>query len=471
MIPGMRMLISSLLKALPALGNVVVLQVFLFFMFAILGNQLFGGNMTRRCRLTDFPVRLPVDELNPHGEWPVTNEYLAAVLADPEAYRCLDGPLLEIDSDNFVKETSPWHEAQPCFWPVNTDDVQVCARPSYSGNHQCNSGETCGGNYDVYGNPRFLNTVVMEDALFQDALDYGFTTFDNIGYSALTFFQVITSEGWTNIMYMCMDSTQPAIAVVFYVAFVVFDSIFVMNLTLAVIADEFDIDDSVPCLPAAEKKMLQVTESSRFKPRVPWLYYIASHPLFSAFVMAVIFANTAVLSLDHYPMSDAMDADLEIINFALSCVFVAEMVIKVFGLGLLLYTQDRFNMFDAFVVLMGLLEMALSPPSFLFENQPKKGALSSLRSFRLLRVFKLARNWRSLRELLEMVGRALASIANFGVLLFIFIYIYALIGMQVRCSAPSSLVRCLAHQFVCLSSVLWKHDALRQQRVRDSLQH
>ncbi|KAG4062064.1 Sodium channel protein type 4 subunit alpha B [Phytophthora cactorum] len=428
MIPGMRVIISALLKALPALGNVVVLQVFLFFMFSILGNQLFGGDMTRRCRLTEFPVRLPVDELNPHGIWPVSSDYLSTVLANPEAYRCLDGPLLEVESGNFIKETSPWYSAQPCFWPVNPDDMQLCTRPSYSGNHQCMSGQTCGGNFDVFGNPRFLNDIVMEDALYQDALDYGLTTFDSLGHSAVTFFQVITSEGWTNIMYMCMDSTQPAIAVIFYLAFVVFDSIFVMNLTLAVISDEFNIDEAPAGLRAAEKKIPE--NHKRFKPRTPLLYYIASHPVFSSVVMYIIFANTAVLSLDHYPMSGTMDADLEIINFALTCVFVAEMIIKVAGLGIHLYTRDKFNLFDAFVVLMGLLEMALSPPSFMSENQPKKGSVSSLRSFRLLRVFKLARNWRSLRELLEMVGRALASIANFGVLLFIFIYIYALVGMQ-----------------------------------------
>ncbi|KAK1934630.1 Sodium channel protein 1 brain [Phytophthora citrophthora] len=433
MIPGMRSLISALLKALPALGNVLVLQVFLFFLFTILGNQLFGGNMTRRCRLTEFPVRLPVDELHPHGVWPVPDDVLTAVLADPPAYRCIDGPIVEIDSGDFIKKTSPWYRPQPCFWPVDTSDMQLCARPTYSGNHQCSAGNTCGGNYDAFGNARFLNDVVMEDALFQDALDYGFTTFDDIAHSFVTFFQVITSEGWTNIMYMCMDSTQPTIAILFYITFVIFDSIIVMNLTLAVIADEFNIDEPPPCLSAAEKMILQIKSAeaqARFKPRIPWLYCVASHPLFSAFIMVVIFANTAVLSLDHYPMSDIMDADLEIINFALSCVFVAEMLIKIIGLGPRLYARDRFNLFDAFVVTMGLLEMALSPPSFMSRNQPKKGSVSALRSFRLFRVFKLARNWRSLRELLEMIGRAVAGIANFGVLLFIFIYIYALIGMQ-----------------------------------------
>ncbi|GMF14726.1 unnamed protein product [Phytophthora lilii] len=391
--------------------------------------------MTRRCRLTDFPVRLPVDDLNPHGIWPITDNYLSEVLANPEIYRCIDGPILEVESDDFVKETSPWYSARPCFWPVNQNDMQLCAKTAYWGNHQSTSGETCGGNHDVYGNPRFLNDIVMKDALYLDAFDYGLTTFDHIGYSVVTFFQIITSEGWTNIMYMCMDSAQPIVAGMFYIAFVVFDSIFVMNLTLAVIADEFNIEEEGPNNPAAEKKLLHfkgTEDRSRVKSPIPWLYAIASHSTLSSFIMVVIFANTAVLSLDHYPISDKMDANLEIINFALSCVFVVEMVVKVLGLGLKMYARDRFNLFDAFVVIMGLLEMALAPPSLMSENQPKKGSVSALRSFRLLRVFKLARNWRSLRELLKMIWRALASIANFGVLLFIFIYIYALVGMQVR---------------------------------------
>ncbi|KAG2529910.1 hypothetical protein BBO99_00000965 [Phytophthora kernoviae] len=129
-------------------------------------------------------------------------------------------------------------------------------------------------------------------------------------------------------------------------------------------------------------------------------------------------------------MPAAMDANLEMVNFALSCIFVVEMVMKMFGLGLRLYARDRFNLFDAFIVTMGLLETIASPPSFMSKNQPKKGAVSALRSFRLFRVFKLARDWKSLRELLEMIARAVASITNFAVLLFLFIYIYALIGVQ-----------------------------------------
>ncbi|KAG6970072.1 hypothetical protein JG688_00005042 [Phytophthora aleatoria] len=274
----------------------------------------------------------------------------------------------------------------------------------------------------------------MDYALYRPSLDWGLTTFDNIGRAFFTIFQSITQEGWTIIMYMVMDSSQPTIGAIFFVVLIIFASFFVMNLTLAVISEEFNLDQK-PGKTAAQKreeerKAKLEKENAEKLAREHWLNAVVSHKLFAGFIMAVILANTAILALDHYPMPTKMDEDLEIVNFALSCVFVVEMVMKLFGLGLRQYSRDRFNLFDAFIVTMGILETVASPPSFMSSNPPKKGAVSALRSFRLFRVFKLARDWKSLRELLEMIIRAVASITNFGVLLFLFIYIYALVGVQ-----------------------------------------
>ncbi|KAG2787764.1 Sodium channel protein [Phytophthora cactorum] len=434
-IPGMRRLIAALLKALPALGNVVILQIFVFFIFGILGIQLFGGSMNRRCRLTSFPVKLPLDDMN-EAIWPVPKEYIEQVKANEEAYFCIDAPLLDYEDSagDYTKETSPWNTPQNCFWPVDEDDEFLCAAKGQAGNHACNIEKTCGSDYDAFGNPRFSHHKAMDYALYRPSLDWGLTTFDNIGRAFFTIFQSITQEGWTIIMYMVMDSSQPTIGAIFFVVLIIFASFFVMNLTLAVISEEFNLDQK-PGKTAAQKreeerKAKLEKENAEKLAREHWLNAVVSHKLFAGFIMAVILANTAILALDHYPMPTKMDEDLEIVNFALSCVFVVEMVMKLFGLGLRQYSRDRFNLFDAFIVTMGILETVASPPSFMSNNPPKKGAVSALRSFRLFRVFKLARDWKSLRELLEMIIRAVASITNFGVLLFLFIYIYALVGVQ-----------------------------------------
>ena len=69
------------------------------------------------------------------------------------------------------------------------------------------------------------------------------------------------------------------------------------------------------------------------------------------------------------------------------------MLIKLFGLGIKKYVMDGFNDFDAIIVIVGILDF------FHFGSR----AITVLRSFRLLRIFKIVRSWTSLRKLLQTV--------------------------------------------------------------------
>lgn len=257
-IPGMRKIVSSLLEALPALFNVVVLQIFVFFIFGILGIQVYSGHLHARCRLTPFPIKLPINS-NMTYEWPVSETYEALAVANPDNYRCLNVSNFDRETDGpWSKSSSPWATAQPCYWPVDPDDAALCSL-SGSGVKGCGSKRYCGSNYDAAGNSRFENSQVMKSPLFVQDLNWGFTSFDNIAAAFLTIFQSITMEGWTDIMYMCQDANNPVIAALFFILLIVFGSFFLLNLTLAVICDEFCIDDEdedeeVGGLPAIEEE-------------------------------------------------------------------------------------------------------------------------------------------------------------------------------------------------------------------------
>jgi voltage-dependent calcium channel L type alpha-1D len=59
--------------------------------------------------------------------------------------------------------------------------------------------------------------------------------------SMISIFQILTLEGWTNMMYNFMDVNESNILVVIYFCLVVlFGSFFAMNLILAAIMDSFD---------------------------------------------------------------------------------------------------------------------------------------------------------------------------------------------------------------------------------------
>ena len=57
-------------------------------------------------------------------------------------------------------------------------------------------------------------------------------------------------------------------------------------------------------------------------------------------------------------------------------------------------------------------------------------ALIVLRAFRLFRVFKLAKSWKGLRDIIATVMKSLSSIGYLALLMLLFVFIYALVGMQ-----------------------------------------
>ena len=155
-------------------------------------------------------------------------------------------------------------------------------------------------------------------------------------------------------------------------------------------------------------------------------WYICQLEFFNLVMTLAIVINTYLLALDKYPMSKEYNQQLEKCNNFFSAVFFGEMVIKMLGLGLKDYMSDNFNIFDSCIVSTSVVEFLIA----LSGIKTSGGALTSLRTLRLLRVFKLARSWTSFRELLEKMIMTVKDIANFSVLMLLFVFICSLLGME-----------------------------------------
>lgn len=134
----------------------------------------------------------------------------------------------------------------------------------------------------------------------------------------------------------------------------------------------------------------------------------------------MILINTFFLSLVYYNMPLRLQNALYFGNLIFTCFFALEMVVKMLGLGVKNYVMDKFNDFDAIVVIIGLLE---------FVGVSSK-AITVLRTFRLLRIFKIVRSWKNLKQLLQVVLSSLSSLANLGFLMALFCFIYGLMAFQ-----------------------------------------
>jgi hypothetical protein len=105
------------------------------------------------------------------------------------------------------------------------------------------------------------------------------------------------------------------------------------------------------------------------------------------------------------------------------------MIIKLIGLGFKEYIRDTFNVFDCLLVILSVIDFVLSwIPEV---NSSGSDALFAFRGIRLLRVFKLARSWTSLRELLAKIVVTVKDVSTFSVLLLIFMFIFTLLGMEI----------------------------------------
>lgn len=88
-----------------------------------------------------------------------------------------------------------------------------------------------------------------------DCYDYGGewltydSNFDNVGTAMLTMFTMMTTEGWIEVMWLGVDTTEihqvpkennRPVYVIFFIAFLIFGSLFILNLFVGVVLNTFN---------------------------------------------------------------------------------------------------------------------------------------------------------------------------------------------------------------------------------------
>ncbi|XP_055360961.1 sodium channel, voltage-gated, type I-like, alpha [Betta splendens] len=148
--------------------------------------------------------------------------------------------------------------------------------------------------------------------------------------------------------------------------------------------------------------------------------FIVMDPFVDLAITICIVLNTLFMAMEHYPMSPNFQSMLSVGNKVFTGIFTAEMVLKLIALDPYYYFQTGWNIFDAVIVSLSLLELCLE----------KMGGMSVLRSFRLLRVFKLAKSWPTLNTLIKIIGNSVGALGNLTLVLAIIVFIFAVVGMQ-----------------------------------------
>ncbi|XP_057259852.1 voltage-dependent L-type calcium channel subunit alpha-1S isoform X6 [Pezoporus wallicus] len=402
-VPSLQVVLNSIIKAMVPLLHIALLVLFMIIIYAIVGQELFKGRMHKTC----YYLRTDV--------------------------------IATVGSEKPAPCTSSGH-----------------------GRHCTINGTECRSGWPGPNN--------------------GITHFDNFGFAMLTVYQCITMEGWTEVLYWVNDAIGNEWPWIYFVSLILLGSFFVLNLVLGVLSGEFtkerekaksrgtfqklrekqqleeDLKGYMDWITHAEvmdsdrargEGMMPLDEGGseteslyEIEGMNKWILYfrqwrrwnrmfrrkcreVVKSKFFYWLVILLVALNTFSIASEHHLQPEWLTQVQDNANRVLLALFVAEMLLKMYALGLRQYFMSLFNRFDCFVVCAGILETilvelgALSPLG-----------ISVLRCIRLLRIFKITRYWTSLSNLVASLLNSVRSIASLLLLLFLFIIVFALLGMQ-----------------------------------------
>ena len=265
----------------------------------------------------------------------------------------------------------------------------------------------------------------------------------------ITLFGMMTTEGWLDVMFNTVDSQGIGLVpeqnlnpgyILFFCAFMIFGSLFIINLFVGVVINTFNIQKEmlshhndltklqheycevlIKCYTLNPKmKIIKTGNKTR-----DFFSKIAAHPSFDAFIFVCICLNTVVLATSWYGMDESIIKVLEVLNQIFTAIYSVEMFIKLIALGKA-YFHDGWNVFDFMIVLSAWAGIVL----FRVFNVNIGSVTTVIRSFRIARVLKLIKTAKNLQQIFQTFILAIPELMNVGALLVLFLFLFSVLGVN-----------------------------------------
>lgn len=110
------------------------------------------------------------------------------------------------------------------------------------------------------------------------------------------------------------------------------------------------------------------------------------------------------------------------------------MSIKILGFGFRdLISHHPFNIFDSLIVFLTIVDIFLVQLFLLKQDSTIMDSsitITLIKTARIMRIFKLARYWRSFNILLNTLWLTLLNISSFARLISLVLFIYTMVGLE-----------------------------------------
>ena len=275
--------------------------------------------------------------------------------------------------------------------------------------------------------------------------------FDNIGAAAMVILQAATFDGWTRGMFVLME-TVASYAWLYYVLIVCIGGFFVVNLFLAVLLQEFlneqqaeeaesaaadaaaEVDEgavqgSGQVAVDGEAGLADVDDADATGAReLSALGRFVTSDGFGHASTALVVINMIVMCCPYAGMTAEYADNLENIGTVITVIFMAEMALKLLGVGCAGYWRDGWNRLDGTIVIISGFDLGMTVA--FAGGGPNISFLRILRMLRVLRMLRLMKSWKGLYKICMTFIKSIPQMANLFVLMFLVMVIFSLLGMQ-----------------------------------------
>ena len=272
--------------------------------------------------------------------------------------------------------------------------------------------------------------------------------FDSITSSLLTVFELATACQWYNVMYETVQHSTKW-AALYFVSFMLIGSLFVMNLSVTVIVDNFirlnEIEDGYTMITDEQKEWVKsMRYFMKYKP-IPSLnveyfscprkfcYNTVNRKYFNNCINILIIMNVLIMCTRYDRDGNLMENFQNYSFYFFSFCFTVEILMKLIAYRKL-YFIDVWNKFDFIVILISNCSVMMSIVEFYLQQKEKFNKYNifpvTIRGVRILRVFRLINLNENVKDYFYTLLFLFPSLKNLGSLVVIILTIYAIIAMN-----------------------------------------
>jgi hypothetical protein len=162
-----------------------------------------------------------------------------------------------------------------------------------------------------------------------------------------------------------------------------------------------------------------------------FLKMIVKNPMFGNAMTFCVLLNTIAMGMERYGIDEDTSRKLDSAGIIFTWIFIGEMASKIIAVGITKYLSDKMNWLDGGVVSLSIMELVMTAVTGGGGNLSAFRTVRVFRTFRVLRVARLLRALKSMQVILAVITRSASSFVYITILMFVFIFIYTLLGMEV----------------------------------------